>query len=395
MAFDLIDTAWDKIIDRAVAARSPELRVICPFIKRKVAERLLRGTHLKSIQVLTRFHLGDFYEGVSDTEALRLFLEGGAQIRGVKNLHAKLYLFGRKQVVLTSANLTERALLDNHEFGFVSDEPKIISRCYEYFDRLWKQAKPDLTAEKLAAWEKELTDARTGQAPTPKGRRWPDHGANCGFGAETSDPFIPPVFAEAPKAFVKFFGESDDRTEHASPVIHEIERSGCHWACTYPKNKRPRRVEDGAIMFMGRLVRAPTDTIIFGRAVGLRHQDGRDDATPPDIKLRPWKEKWPHYVRVHHREFVAGTLENGVSLFELMDALGSNAFEATKRNAADGSGNTNPRRALMQQAAVELSAEGFAWLNAKLEEAFAKFGKVPAAELNQLDQPNLTVGNPE
>jgi hypothetical protein len=78
MAFELIDTAWDKIIDRAVAARSPELRVICPFIKRKVAERLLRGPRLKSIQVLTRFHLGDFYDGVSDTEALQLVLESGA-----------------------------------------------------------------------------------------------------------------------------------------------------------------------------------------------------------------------------------------------------------------------------------------------------------------------------
>ena len=109
---------------------------------------------------------------------------------------------------------------------------------------------------------------------------------------------------------------------------------------------------------------------------------------------RPWKEKWPHYVRVHHPEFVTGTLENGVSLAELMDSLGSNAFESTKRNAAKGSGNTNPRKALMQQAAVELSAEGFAWLNVNLEDAFAKFGKLPAAELGQLDQPSLSVGNP-
>src|SRR5207249_9444952 len=34
-------------------------------------------------------------------------------------------------------------------------------------------------------------------------------------------------------------------------VLVEVERSGCHWACTYPKNKRPRQVEDGAVMFMG------------------------------------------------------------------------------------------------------------------------------------------------
>jgi hypothetical protein len=82
-----------------------------------------------------------------------------------------------------------------------------------------------------------------------------------------------------------------------------------------------------------------------------------------------------------------------ISLAQLMNTLGSSAFESTKRNAAEGSGNRDPRKALMQQAAVELSAEGFAWLNANLEDAFAKFGKLPAAELDQLDQPSLLVGN--
>ena len=45
-----------------------------------------------------------------------------------------------------------------------------------------------------------------------------------------------------------------------------------------------------------------------GRAVGMKHQPGRDDATFADIECRPWKEKWPRYIRVHHAEFVAGTI---------------------------------------------------------------------------------------
>jgi hypothetical protein len=39
-----------------------------------------------------------------------------------------------------------------------------------------------------------------------------------------------------------------------------------------------------------------------------------------------------NYIRVHHAEFVAGTIGNGVSLNELMDELGQ-SFMATQRNA--------------------------------------------------------------
>ena len=38
-------------------------------------------------------------------------------------------------------------------------------------------------------------------------------------------------------------------------------------------------------------------------------------------------------------------MENGVSLYELMDTLGADSFAPTKRNSARGSGNTDPRRA--------------------------------------------------
>lgn len=70
---------------------------------------------------------------MSDTSALRLFLAAGAQIRGFQNLHAKVYLVGNRAIV-TSANLTEQALNRNHEFGFSSDDPVIVSSCNSYFD---------------------------------------------------------------------------------------------------------------------------------------------------------------------------------------------------------------------------------------------------------------------
>jgi hypothetical protein len=121
----------------------------------------------------------------------------------------------------------------------------------------------------------------------------------------------------------------------------------------------------------------------------MKYQPGRDDATPDDISLRPWKKDWRRYIRVHQAEFVAGTMANGVSLNELMDALAADSFAPTQRNARDGEGNTDPRRAYRRQASVELSGEGLSWLRDRLQLAFDAHGKVPQDALDHLDWPDL------
>jgi hypothetical protein len=214
-----------------------------------------------------------------------------------------------------------------------------------------------------------------------------DEGVDAGLPAAPIE--LPAVIDEAPQAFVKFFGAGENRADRSMPVFEEVRRSGCHRACTYPKDKRPRQVRDGATIFMGRLVKGPNDIIIYGRATGMRHVPGRDDATPDDISRRPWKVDWPHYVRVHHAEFVNGTLANGVSLNDLMDVLKSDSFAPTQRNATKGSGNIDPRRAYMRQAAVELTLQASAWLNKQLQLAFRQHGNIAPATLAKLDWPKV------
>jgi len=102
------------------------------------------------------------------------------------------------------------------------------------------------------------------------------------------------------------------------------------------------------------------------------------------MKLRPWKVDWPHYVRVRHGEFVSGTLSNGVSLNELMNVLGSDAFASTQRNAANRMGNTDPRRAYSLQASVELTPQGIAWLNDKFEKALEQHGTLAGTALKRV-----------
>lgn len=389
MSFRLVDTGWAQVLADAVAADRSGVRLVCPFIKKRAVERLLVGGTTGSLQVITRFCLDDFAQGVSDLSALRLLLDSGAAIRGIKNLHAKLYLFGSRRSVVTSANLTEAALVRNHEFGFVAEDSQIVAGCAKYFNDLWAKAGADLTSDRLSQWERKVTAyLATGVRPTqPSGLG--DEGVNAGIAPEIIE--LPPVVDESKQAFVKFFGVSSERALRSLTILDEVQGSGSHWACTYPKGKRPRRVDDGAIMFLARLVKDPADILIYGRAIGMRHVDGHDDASAADIAVRHWKVTWPHYIRVHHAQFVAGTLANGISLNALMDALKSDAFLPTQRNAARGEGNTDPRRAYLQQAAVELTPQALLWVNERLQLAFNRYGTLPAADLATLDWPTLAV----
>ncbi len=178
------------------------------------------------------------------------------------------------------------------------------------------------------------------------------------------------VVTEASQAIVKFQGNSKNRVDLSALVIDEVESSGCHWAVCYSSNKgHPRQIKDGDIVFIGTFTKSPNDIRIFGRAIGMAHKDGRDDATEDDIELRDWKRDFPHYIRVHSAEFVDGKMMNGVSLNELIDTLEESSFATTQQNAMRGEGNTDPRKAFSQQGAVRLSAEGQMWLAEQLQSA--------------------------
>ncbi len=383
MNFQVIDSGWGKLLDNALRADCSSVRIVCPFIKLGAARNLLSRGKPRTLKVITRFNLDDFAGGVSDISALRLLLKAGAQVRGIKNLHAKLYLIGCGHVILTSANLTDAALHRNHELGIDAEDPEIFARCASYFDNLWRRGGRDLVPSRLDNWETRVGEYRHKNSGLKRPSGLGDEGVDAGL---TSEPVVVTNgHGESGQAFVKFFGESTNRADRSLPVIDEVNRSGSHWACTFPKGKRPRMVHDGATMFMGRMVGNPDDILIYGQATGMKHVPGRDDASRYDIGKRDWKSRWPHYIRVDDAEFVAGTL----SLNDLMETLGSDSFVSTQENARQKLGNTNPRRAYLQQGAVRLTDQSFKWLTTKLEQGFAEHGKLSPSELAKLDRPKV------
>ena len=384
MVSRVVDGGWASELEEALRLDASELLIVSPFIKLGVVARLLKNP-AAGARVITRFNLQDFAQGVSDTAALRRLVEAGAAVRGIRNLHAKLYVFGSSRAIITSANLTEAGMNRNLEFGVVSEETGVVMASRDYFERLWERAGPDLTACTMGAWNAEITGRliRGGRFAGPD--ELADHGADIGL-PHIPDRAAPATFEDRAQAFVKFLGQGHDRASLSESVVSELDGSGCHWALCYPATRRPRGVRDGAVMFIARLVEG-RDIHVFGRGVGLAHVPGRDEATHVDIRRRSWKSDWPCYIRVHDTEFVDGTLANGVSLGELMDALGYRCFKSTARNASAGQGNTNPRLAIRRHAAVELTEEGAAWLSRQLEHRLEVHGKVPQTTLRSLDWP--------
>lgn len=384
MAVRLVDGGWWEELEAALGGDASTVRIASPFIKLGAVEGLFSEVS-PLFRILTRFNLDHFREGVSDISALRRLVELGAQVRGVQRLHAKLYLFGADHAVITSANLTEGGLRKNHELGVIAEGGALPRRCVGYFDGLWEKAGPDLVISTLDEWEERIEAHLIPGAPS-MGSGLGDEGTDVSAGAE---PQLPPLFDEPRQGFVKFFGKSDNRAPRDYSVLEELERGGCHWACTYPRNRRPTSVPYGAVMFMSRLVHSPNDTMIFGRAIGRRYEEGRDDASASDLAKRPWKKDWPHYIRVHDGEFLAGTMENGVSLAELMDELGPLAFGSTTEHLQSGTGNTDPRKAIRQHPAVRLAPAGLEWLSERLELAFQEHGRLQPAQLAKLDWPEF------
>ena len=107
----LVGAGWGRELTEAIRADPSAVRIICPFIKKGALDYLM--PHRPSdgdIQVITRFNLDDFANGVSDVEALRMLLDDGASVRGVQNLHAKLFDVHQRLPVQSGADAQTRPI---------------------------------------------------------------------------------------------------------------------------------------------------------------------------------------------------------------------------------------------------------------------------------------------
>lgn len=385
MTTRIVDRGWKKELTDALAVDSSHVRIVSPFIKVSAIKPLLDQKPSK-LQVITRFNLAEWATGVSDVAALHKLINARAQIRGIKDLHAKLYVFGSSRAIITSANLTHAGFNHNFELGVVSDDIEFVRTCRDYFDNLWESAGDSVDIQQIREWTQRIEKCQLRGGRPDEIIGLGDYGAEIGLASPPRFDTVVNV-GSGQQAFIKFLGRGSP--EHREPlttqIFKEIESSHCHYALA--QSRRPRSVQDGDVIYIGRFTREPDDIRVFGKAFGKQHVPHRDDVTDADIRRIPWRKDYPHYTRVYGAEFVRGTLVNGVSRNELMDSLGSDSFLSTQQNAMQGHGNTDPRRSIRQHASVRLTTEAYEWLENHLQIAFETHGKISEQELATLYWP--------
>jgi len=350
--------------------------LISPFVTSNIVNHLLSNSVDTKIKLITRFNLNDFRLKVSSLAALRNLVSKGAEIKGIKNLHSKVYVFDNKSAIIGSANFTSGGFFNNYEFGIKTNEKETITESIDYFQNLWLLDSNILTLDRILEWENEIKNSSN----VPRNDELPDYGKIASIQGSVTRRY-----------FIKLFGKTDHRVGFDFTSRNEVERSHCHWALTFSGKKgRPRKYNDDDVVYMARMLHG-TDYSIFGKGIALKHVDERDVASDSDIEEIDWKEEWPIYIRVQNTEFIDSSMGNCPKMSELIDTLQYDSFDKTQQRHLDGEENINVWASLRQQADVQLSEISAEWLENRYQEAKSQFGEIPEDFIENLYEGNPTL----
>ncbi len=81
------------------------------------------------ISAITRFYAK---RNIKHRDAIFRLDESGARVYLNKVLHAKMFIFDSKTLILCSSNLIGTSLFRNHEVGIVSTEPVLVRNALDY-----------------------------------------------------------------------------------------------------------------------------------------------------------------------------------------------------------------------------------------------------------------------
>ncbi len=149
-SFTIIKNPWLDDFNKLLKNAEKEILLASPYIKLDIA-RLITTNVKTSVKTryLNSFKLTNYYQGSSDLEALKLFLDKGVSVKSHHQLHAKVFIFDSIRAVVTSSNLTYGGLENNYEYGLLVDDESLVKAIRQDYLALYsnKEAANDITYE--------------------------------------------------------------------------------------------------------------------------------------------------------------------------------------------------------------------------------------------------------
>jgi cardiolipin synthase len=138
----LITSPWLFYVDWITAT-------VKPLLDRGVRVRIITWPSYERVKIGAR---GEIRENRKQGFALRRFLSmfPPDTVRLNDNVHSKVWVVDQRQVLVSSANLTQTGLWENYEAGLWVKDGEIARRAAEYFETLWESEETiPLTPETL------------------------------------------------------------------------------------------------------------------------------------------------------------------------------------------------------------------------------------------------------
>jgi phosphatidylserine/phosphatidylglycerophosphate/cardiolipin synthase-like enzyme len=133
---ELVTSPWMVTFYNLVGTTEEELLVASPFISNEPLRRIVEIIEDKQsldsmhVNIVTNLAVDSLLSGSIDAAALLYLAQSipNSTVTYLPSLHAKIYVADTKVAVITSANLTNKGLAGNHEYGVLLRDPMLVSR---------------------------------------------------------------------------------------------------------------------------------------------------------------------------------------------------------------------------------------------------------------------------
>lgn len=105
------------------------IKLCAPYVKQSIINKVYEIKNEDvSLEIISNFNIGNFYNQASDIEAFRYTLENNDKVYNHQSLHGKFYIFDRNHTIVTSANLTNNGFNKNLEYGVLIENDQLINQ---------------------------------------------------------------------------------------------------------------------------------------------------------------------------------------------------------------------------------------------------------------------------
>ncbi|MEA3340958.1 MAG: phospholipase D family protein [Chloroflexota bacterium] len=133
---ELVTSPWTITFCDLVDMAEEDLLVASPFISNKPLKKIveiIESKHLLDsahVSIVTNLAVDSLLSGSLDIAALLYLAQSipNSTVTYLPSLHAKIYVADTKAAVVTSANLTNKGLAGNHEYGVLLRDSALVSK---------------------------------------------------------------------------------------------------------------------------------------------------------------------------------------------------------------------------------------------------------------------------